>query len=299
MSDPSFYFYKTSSESIKRAQEAKDNLRELLNTYGKMLSFDTKDFCRSMLIGAGESGTKKAIARLRREVKKLKENPQAYNADMCLIMVGGNTYPHYNTFKEYAFKNRKIGNTWFSVKEIHADKFAYWSEAIRGMDSELAVMKADNLEEGAEKYQELMKEVKAEKIEQEIEDNANHEMNEKVVEVKAWFARILQEKTGAPIKFRNLKIKRVYRETQKAYLVDLEFFSGILKNCGVCGRGLTNDISRMTGIGPICASKLGMERPDEKNAKEFMKELDDKFKKLGVFKEIWLPKSQIKLTDSV
>lgn len=34
-------------------------------------------------------------------------------------------------------------------------------------------------------------------------------------------------------------------------------FSQIMGRCGICGRGLTNEKSRLQGIGPICAQKVG------------------------------------------
>jgi hypothetical protein len=48
-------------------------------------------------------------------------------------------------------------------------------------------------------------------------------------------------------------IKRIAADPDAASrLFGLEF-----KRCGVCGRGLTNDISRELGIGPVCRERVG------------------------------------------
>lgn len=80
---------------------------------------------------------------------------------------------------------------------------------------------------------------------------------------------------------------QIERETEKAI-----YFKGVglidnPVNCSVCGRDLTNEISRQLGVGPICAERMfgiGFDRP--KDLKQVMEE--------KTF-TLWLPKSQITL----
>lgn len=58
--------------------------------------------------------------------------------------------------------------------------------------------------------------------------------------------------------------------------------------CHVCGRHLTNPVSRVVGIGPVCCGKFGIPRPNYSNAVELAKQLKENMKFEG-----WLPKSQI------
>ena len=126
------------------------------------------------------------------------------------------------------------------------------------------------------------------------EETIESEYTGKVLEVSKWYANAFKENNNAAYAFRNLKVLNVYRETMKAIQVDAEFFGGISCRCGVCGRQLDNAISQATGIGPVCAEKLGLGRPSLESAQEFVKKLQDMSKAQGVFNKVWIPKSQIR-----
>lgn len=80
-------------------------------------------------------------------------------------------------------------------------------------------------------------------------------------------------------------------------LVDAEFFGGVARACAVCGRVLDNDISRASGIGPICAGKMGLPRPTRENANEILKQLEEKTKNMAPIERKWIPKSQMKIIE--
>jgi hypothetical protein len=120
------------------------------------------------------------------------------------------------------------------------------------------------------------------------------EYTNKILEVSKWYAGVFKENNKTEYAFRNLKISNVYRETEKALQVDATFYGGIACRCGVCGRELNNDISRATGIGPVCATKIGLPRPTMDSAKEIVKRLEEMSGAQGEFKKVWIPKSQIK-----
>lgn len=114
------------------------------------------------------------------------------------------------------------------------------------------------------------------------------------IEVKAWLARRLQADLSMDFFFRNLEVVEVQNETLKAYQVKVKFVSQIVTNCHICGKELDNDISRATGIGPVCAAKMGLPRPTLETASETLKAIDEKCQAIGSVGPIWIPKSQIK-----
>ena len=126
------------------------------------------------------------------------------------------------------------------------------------------------------------------------EEITDHQLKGKKVELKKWYGNILKDELGNDFAFRNVEIKKVYRETQKAILADFKFYGGIMCSCGVCGKTLTDEISKATGIGPVCAKKLGLPRPTLTNVKEVITELNKVVDAMPEVNKKWIPKSQIK-----
>jgi len=55
--------------------------------------------------------------------------------------------------------------------------------------------------------------------------------------------------------FRTFKITQILRESTLALDLKLRIHTEISKNCHICGRYLTDEFSKKTGIGPVCAKK--------------------------------------------
>lgn len=70
------------------------------------------------------------------------------------------------------------------------------------------------------------------------------------------------------------------------------------KNCGVCkscGRTLTDEFSRLTGYGKICAGHLRVEYiKDKSEVERFNKDVLAKIEEIGEM-EFWVPRRQIKI----
>ena len=219
--------------------------------------------------------------------------------DFCLIVIAGNTYNHRIVLKELGFRAIKIEGQWLQYRRVLEDKLNHWKKEIESKDSSLVVFKANNYNHWSE-IESLLKPRLAlvkEALELEREINPPTEPTgievSSFIEVKKWYAGIVKDELNLGFMFRNWRVKKIYRETQKAVLVDAEAFGGILTSCGVCGRKLDNKISKATGIGPICAEKIGLERPTMENAKEIVEELEKKVKALKPITKKWIPKSQI------
>lgn len=117
---------------------------------------------------------------------------------------------------------------------------------------------------------------------------------EEKITIRKWLARSLAGKHKMPFFFRNLIIEEVIAETNKAIQVKVRFNSEIAACCHCCGRGLDNDVSKATGIGPVCATKyFKVKRPTIENAREIIEKIEQEAKNAGVIGPIWIPKSQI------
>lgn len=118
-----------------------------------------------------------------------------------------------------------------------------------------------------------------------------------VIEIKKFVAQRLKMEQGLPYFFRNLEVTEVLNETQKAYQLKVKFVSKIVTSCHVCGLHLDTDVSRATGIGPVCADRLGLKRPTLETAQETLRAIDALCSSVGIIGPIWVPKSQIKTSE--
>lgn len=63
--------------------------------------------------------------------------------------------------------------------------------------------------------------------------------------------------------------------------------------CSCCGRTLTDEMSQITGIGPVCAKNVGVKHPKTKDeVNKFKQEMSNKIDEIGEF-EFWIPKRSI------
>lgn len=105
-----------------------------------------------------------------------------------------------------------------------------------------------------------------------------------------------------------LSIKKEYGLDFHPVLIDVTSVTGItdrairLKGkltkqnggiCCCCGKTLTDEMSQITGIGPICAKYVGVPHPKSKDEVEkFMGDMQKKIDDIGEF-EFWIPKRAI------
>ena len=63
--------------------------------------------------------------------------------------------------------------------------------------------------------------------------------------------------------------------------------------CRCCGRTLTDEMSQVTGIGPVCAGYVGVKHPNSiKDVEQFKIDMSNKIDEIGEF-EFWIPKRAI------
>lgn len=113
-----------------------------------------------------------------------------------------------------------------------------------------------------------------------------------VLEVKKSMARRLQEEYKMSHLFYILEVVNTFRETEKAIYVSVRLVPRFANNCMICGLTLENQVSRATGIGPICAKKTGIARYSIGDAQFVLKEIESKLPKGE--RTMWVPRSTIK-----
>lgn len=206
------------------------------------------------------------------------------------VVVVGNSFSIKDALKAQGFKFEWDYKVWYKLASEQ-----YFNHIAKTIDkNDVSVCFTKDLKE-VPKFIKMHKEAEQEAMVSAEPKEEKHRMDGKVFEVKKWFAEMFKNKYNTKLLFRNLEILKVHGETQSAYLVDCKFFGGVACTCGICGAALTNSVSLVTGIGPICAAKLGFPRiKDVAEASVIIEEMHKMSKESGTFQQVWIPKSQIK-----
>lgn len=112
------------------------------------------------------------------------------------------------------------------------------------------------------------------------------------ITVRKWFAQGKAKELNIRYFFRNLVVEEVLAETPKGVLVKIRFNDKVTTCCHLCGLGLDTEVSKATGIGPVCAKKLGFSRVSVADAGMVLEKIKEEAKIAGIL-TMWLPKSQI------
>ncbi len=263
---------------MSKASHLIGEIEQMLREFkGVMLPHD-KSYFEFCLKNAGVNGLTTAKERL----EDLIDNPRTSR----ILVVGGNTYPHKDSLKAMGFKLGKVNAQWVNYSVNYNDETV---KAVEGLG--LSTIETDSIENAMPKLAEMRKAA------QEKQAAAPHELDGKVLEVTKWYGRIVKDEFNLDVIFRNLKVVKVHRETDKAYQVDFQLFGGVARCCGICGRELDNEISKAAGIGPVCATKLGFPRPTIESAEKINKMIEEKFRQAGTIEKKWIPKSQITILE--
>lgn len=113
-----------------------------------------------------------------------------------------------------------------------------------------------------------------------------------IIEIESWQARSIKKRSLKNFVCRNLRIIKIKKETDGAMLLEVENVAMISNSCMMCGRNLDTEVSRATGIGPLCAKKAGVKRYSLAQADGVLNELDEIARSEGPF-ECWVSKRAI------
>jgi hypothetical protein len=116
------------------------------------------------------------------------------------------------------------------------------------------------------------------------------------VKLSPKLVRALKHKFKMDFFFRRVDILAVHSWDYRGVEVSFRFHGKLDKDCNMCGRHLELEISRATGIGPICIQHTGLERKNLNDAKATLEHLDNIVAQFGT-KRAFFAWKRMKLDD--
>ena len=107
------------------------------------------------------------------------------------------------------------------------------------------------------------------------------------IDISAWMAQVLKRDLQTALTFCRLDITELLRVTPKAVQVRGFFSTNIGARCYMCGAILDTEISRASGIGPVCAKHAGIPRAKQADAAATIAHMNELAKTMGQF-TVWI-----------
>lgn len=114
-----------------------------------------------------------------------------------------------------------------------------------------------------------------------------------VIEVKPWVANRIGNLTGHDPVFVNLEVVELCEENNWGLRLRLAYHAKVARVCHVCGMLLDTRAARASGIGPVCADRLGIARPQPENVVAVLAAIAAYAKRQGVLAPIWVNKAGV------
>jgi CRISPR/Cas system CSM-associated protein Csm2 small subunit len=157
-----------------------------------------------------------------------------------------------------------------------------------------------DLQEKYKKYRRLTeKQVQAgyKAVDREIQKNSQKEVNIKLVgntiKLGRNIARDIKEENNLEFHPILVDVTEIVTMSNRAMKLKAKLTKENGGICRCCGKTLTDYMSQVTGIGPVCAKYVGVEHPKTKNdVEQFKSDMSKKIDEIGEF-EFWIPKRQI------
>jgi len=137
----------------------------------------------------------------------------------------------------------------------------------------------------------------AEAVNREVQKNSQVDLNLKLVGNTIKLGRKIAEgiKENKNIDFFPIlvDVTEVMTMSNKAFKLKAKLTKENGGICRCCGKTLTDYMSQITGIGPVCAKYVGVEHPKSvSEVEKFKADMSKKIDEIGEF-EFWIPKRQI------
>jgi len=157
-----------------------------------------------------------------------------------------------------------------------------------------------DLQEKYKKYRRLTeKQVQAgyKAVDREFQKNSQKEVNIKLVgntiKLGRNIARDIKEENNLEFHPILVDVTEIVTMSNRAMKLKAKLTKENGGICRCCGKTLTDYMSQVTGIGPVCAKYVGVEHPKTKNdVEQFKADMSKKIDEIGEF-EFWIPKRQI------
>ena len=134
-------------------------------------------------------------------------------------------------------------------------------------------------------------------IDREIQKDSQKEMNIKLVgntiKIGRKVAMSIKENYNLDFHPILVDVTEVMIMSNKAFKLKAKLTKENGGICRCCGRTLTDEMSQVTGIGPVCAGYVGVKHPNSiKDVEQFKIDMSNKIDEIGEF-EFWIPKRAI------
>ena len=134
-------------------------------------------------------------------------------------------------------------------------------------------------------------------IDREIQKDSQKEMNIKLVgntiKIGRKVAMGIKENYNLDFHPILVDVTEVMIRSNKAFKLKAKLTKENGGICRCCGRTLTDEMSQVTGIGPVCAGYVGVKHPNSiKDVEQFKIDMSNKIDEIGEF-EFWIPKRAI------
>jgi len=134
-------------------------------------------------------------------------------------------------------------------------------------------------------------------VDREVQKNSQKDLNIPLVgdTIKIGRKIALEIKKSYDLDFHPIlvDVTKLVKSSNRALLIRAKLTKENGGICRCCGKTLTDEMSQMTGIGPVCASYVGVKHPaSRRDIPQFQEEIAKKIDEIGEF-EFWIPKRSI------
>lgn len=207
---------------------------------------------------------------------------------MSVIISGNGTYHARERLKEKGFKWKPDKKHW--IREYtDQEKFKAFDPDDLELEDCLAVKKRFHRVVWWREYKGDKPEGEQEGNREQRREGQREQIRRAVrITIPAWLARqhgVTRELEG-----------HILRYSRRGVYFEGNATTGDFVRCARCGRALTNDVSRLIGIGPECCAKLGIDRSEYEQlarTEEGQEQLRQQIRQIRL--EIWLPRNRVEI----
>lgn len=119
------------------------------------------------------------------------------------------------------------------------------------------------------------------------------------ITIRQYIAREIKERMKLDFLPIQIDVTHLIGASRKAIHLRGKLSTEVGSVCRCCGRGLTDELSMLTGMGKTCAKNTGVKyAKDRSDIERFKKDLEVRVNEIGEF-DFWIPKSQVQQWDGI
>lgn len=119
------------------------------------------------------------------------------------------------------------------------------------------------------------------------------------ITIRQYIARDIKERMGLNFLPIQIDVTHLIGASRKAIHLRGKLSTEVGNVCRCCGRGLTDELSILTGMGKTCAKNTGVKyAKDRSDIVRFKEDLQKRVDEIGEF-DFWIPKTQVQQWDGI